>query len=353
MSSDRKALGARLRGERLWRGWLKPEMARRLAEHLQDQCPDQETLISYLKRWEAGKTGISERYRLAYAAAFAVEVEELFGLDGRSPWRAPGLTEMMNREFSPDAEERLGLAVARPSRMDADVLDTLRTVLTGQRRLEDAIGPAALLQPVTRQLESITAMLRNTSGPHRRELGRIVAEWTTFTGWLHAAVRRDAAALRLFRRAEELADEVGDGTLAGTAVSFKGYVARQQGRPRAVVHASAAALATPGGHLVQQTFDRLQAAQGYAACGEVEQARRMLGSAAERADDGIEPPPSVYWYSPSFFRLNIGLVLREIGEHRDAADLLAEGLAGIPVDQQEAEWLAEYRDAYQDSRGRA
>ena len=75
---------------------------------------------------------------------------------------------------------------------------------------------------------------------------RLIAEWMSFVGWLHTAVRKDSRALALFADAEDLADEAGDGTIAAIAASFRGYLARLQGRPRSAIRASAAALATPG-----------------------------------------------------------------------------------------------------------
>lgn len=255
--------------------------------------------------------------------------------------------------MTPDECERIALVAKRLSRLDVATLDALATVLAGQRRLEDAIGPAALLGPVAGQLDSVAAILRDATGPLRDRLGRIVAEWTVYAGWLHAAVRDDSRALELFGLGEDLADDFSDGTIAAVATSFRGYVARQQGRPRAVVRASSAALATPGGHRVQRTFDQLQAAQGYAALGETERARRLLDSAAERAADGIEPPPPVYWYSEPFFQLNIGMVHLDIGEHGAAAALLDAGLRGMPADQAEAEWLGEYKAALQEARDRS
>ena len=74
----------------------------------------------------------------------------------------------------------------------------------------------------------------------------LIAEWMSFVGWLHTAVRKDSRALALFADAEDLADEAGDGTIAATAASFRGYLARLQGRPRGAIRASAAALAIPG-----------------------------------------------------------------------------------------------------------
>jgi|SRR5450755_2664608 hypothetical protein len=74
---------------------------------------------------------------------------------------------------------------------------------------------------------------------------RLIAEWMSLVGWLRTAVRKDSRALALFADAEDLADEAGDGTIAATAASSRGYLAGLQGRPRGAIRASAAALATP------------------------------------------------------------------------------------------------------------
>lgn len=300
----------------------------------------------YLSRVARGEKIPSER--------MAARLDELLDAGGElAALRDPSPWGTLNGAVNLDDRDRLAAVEQRPTRLDAAALDTLATVLAGQRRLEDVLGPAALLRPVAGQLDTLTAMLGDVRGPLRDRFGRLVAEWTTFTGWLNAALRRDGQALDLFGRAEDLADDFDDGTVAATATSFCGYVARQQGRPRAVVRSAMAAMATPGGHSVQATFDRLQAAQGYAALGDEERARRLLDEAAERAADGVEPPPIVYWYSEPFFDLNIGIVLHGIGEHADAAALLADGLDGIPPDQAAAEWLGEYRDALDEARERA
>jgi transcriptional regulator with XRE-family HTH domain len=356
MTDVRRVWVDRICAERKARGWDKPEMARRLVRAAGDarsSLPSHESLLSYVKRWERGAVGISERYRLLYARAFDLPVDELFGHDDtadRSPWRVFG-TEL-NDSFTPDDEDRLVLAAAQPSRIDAGVIGALSAVLAGQRKLEDAIGPAALLRPVSAQTDIISAMLHSASGTHRVPLARVVAEWLTFSGWLHAATRQDAQALALFSRAEEVADEIGYGPLAALATSFRGYVARQQGRPRAVVRAAAAAAATPGTHRTQQTFDVLQEAQARAVLGERETVRRMLDRAAGLAEDAGEPPPFVYWYTPGFFRLNIGLAKLGIGEYRDAADMIGRGLNAMPAEQRQAEWAQEYERAFADANDR-
>src|SRR5690606_21148587 len=119
---------------------------------------------------------------------------------------------------------------------------------------------------------------------------------------------------------------------------------------RAVVRASAAALATPGAHPAQRVFDRLQSARAYAALGDTARARRILHDAADRADDVSDPPPPIYWYSPPFFRLVTGIAFSSLGDHEAAAALVAEGKAGLPVEQRSAEWVAEFDEILQHDR---
>ena len=156
---------------------------------------------------------------------------------------------------------------------------------------------------MTLQLNTLRKVLHDASGPQRDALAPLVAEWTSFVGWLHTAVRKDSQALALFADAEDLADEVGDGTMAATAASFRGYLARLQGRPRSAIRASAAAMATPGADPTQHTYDLLQTAQAYADLGDKKEAQRFLAKASDLATTAGEPPPSVYWYTEPFFRL--------------------------------------------------
>src|ERR1019366_6015354 len=50
----------------------------------------------------------------------------------------------------------------------------------------------------------------------------LIAEWMSFVGRLHTAVRRDGGARARCPGAEDLADEAGDGTIAATAANSRG-----------------------------------------------------------------------------------------------------------------------------------
>jgi tetratricopeptide (TPR) repeat protein len=77
---ERSEMAARLGAARMRRRLTKREMARRIIPHVTDQCPSLDSVLSYVKRWEAGRSGITERYRFACARALDMDEEQLFGL---------------------------------------------------------------------------------------------------------------------------------------------------------------------------------------------------------------------------------------------------------------------------------
>lgn len=284
--------------------------------------------VAYLSRALAGKQPPS--------AQLARQLDMLLAAGGR-------LVKLASVATSDDLA-RLTNSL-KTSRIDGGVIDTFRRALAAQRQLEDTIGPRAVLPAMRGQMGTIRKLAREARGKHHQAFLAVAAEWTQYTGWLSAAIRRDERAIDYLSRAEEQADEADDPTIAAIAVSFKGYVARQRGSFRGVVRHAMAALHTPGVHPAQICFDLLQAAQGYAELGERKQALKLLDQASARAERNITPPPSLYWYQPPFFRMNIGMVYLSLGEQGTARDYLTAGLAGLPEDQQRAEWTTEYRDA--------
>jgi tetratricopeptide (TPR) repeat protein len=275
----------------------------------------------------------------------ATALDALVGGDGKLVELVVGLTE--------DDRGRVSRSLDKPSQVDGGTVEAFRGVLAAQRRLEDSIGAGPVIPAAMAQLESLSVLARESRGKNRAGILSVAAEWYQFAGWLHAAEREDDRALRLLSTAEEVADEAGDGAVAAVAVSFKGYVARQRGNYLGVVRSSQAALHSPGAHATQQVFDTMQAATGYAGLNEREKARRLLDQAAHAAQECGDPPEIVYWYGAPFFHMNIGMVSVSLGDFAEAAGYLAQGLAGIPVEQRGAKWLDEYREALAMARSRA
>jgi transcriptional regulator with XRE-family HTH domain len=73
-------LGPWLREQRRSRGWDVPQMARRLTSAAGSErgaLPSKECLLVYIRRWERGTVGPSERYRLLYCRAFGIPLSQL------------------------------------------------------------------------------------------------------------------------------------------------------------------------------------------------------------------------------------------------------------------------------------
>jgi transcriptional regulator with XRE-family HTH domain len=244
-----------------------------------------------------------------------------------------------------DQRDRIAYSVRFPGRIDEAAISALADSLAAQRRLDDVLGPGPLIPASVAQMEMVIKLLREVNGPHRQALASVASEHVQFAGWLHAEARQDAAAVRLLTEAEELADDAEDGQLAAQALNFKGYLARQQGRPRAMIRGFLTAFHTPGAHTSQRIGDAIQAAQGYAKIGERDAALRLLDQADDMIDDAgrDEPPATAYWLTPTFHRLNSGLAHLELGDHAAAVDHLQTGLGNLPADQRGAEWTNEYR----------
>jgi tetratricopeptide (TPR) repeat protein len=254
-----------------------------------------------------------------------------------------------------DADERARAArsAANPGRLDAGTVDGLAGVLAAYRRLDDSASPSTLTPAVLAQLSAATRLLKGARGPHRDSLAAVVSEWTLFGGWLLAQSREDGRAVRLLNDAVELADEIGNGTLAAAALNFHGYVARQQGRPQGVARWFAAAAHTPGAHPAQRLGDLLQAAAGLAELGQRDDALRLVEQAEGLMDAAaaLPPPAAAYWLGPAFQRLNLGIASAALDRHADAVDHFTAGLAGLPPSLAAAPWTSEHRAAL--SRARA
>lgn len=178
-----------------------------------------------------------------------------------------------------DEQARAARSAANPSRLDAGTVDGLAGVLAAFRRLDDSVRPDVVIPSTLAQVKEVQRLLKGARGPHRDRLAGVASETTLFGGWLLAQTRQDAQAVRLLNEAVDLADEIGDGTLAAAALNFRGYVARQQGRPQGVARWFAAAAATPGAHPAQKLGDLLQAAAGLAELGQRDRALRLVDEA--------------------------------------------------------------------------
>lgn len=298
--------------------------------------------------WSMRAAARAMNYDLAYLSRV------LNGKQQPSPRLAKALDDLLGAGgalagtvLNADDQSRVSRSTANPSRLDASTVDALAGVLAAYRRLDDTVKPKTVIPATLAQMKEVTRLLKDARGPHRDRLAEVASEFVQFGGWMLAQDRQDARAVQLLNDAVELADEIGNGTLAAQALNFKGYIARQQGRPQGVARWYAAAAYTPGAHPAQRLGDMLQAAAGLAELGETDDALRMAENAERLTDPAaaMPPPDTAYWLTPEFNRLNMGLATLGLGRYADAVDHLTAGLAGLPEDLRDAPWTWEHRDA--------
>jgi transcriptional regulator with XRE-family HTH domain/antitoxin (DNA-binding transcriptional repressor) of toxin-antitoxin stability system len=231
----RRALGALLGAERRRRRLTKPEMARRMIPHVAEQCPSLDTLISYLKRWEAGKSGISERYRFACAKALGMDQAGLFGLD-RVPEPSslgalappPGSLDETGTGDWDDMERRrlllAALGVGAGALASSGPLNTLIDLaLTSEPRglgewqlaVADHLHAIRTRPPAQARDDLLVDLLSlrrqmTIPGADVTELQRVLAALSTLHGGVLTRLGDHGAALRWWRTARHAADAVGD-----------------------------------------------------------------------------------------------------------------------------------------------
>jgi hypothetical protein len=269
--------------------------------------------------------------------------------------RPPGalgaaLPGMNDRVLTPDDEERLALALRRPSRVDIQVIDSLSSILAEQRATEDVVGSARLLIPVQAQVAELTRLAADTRGRVRGRLLAVAAQWAQFAGWLAISTERYAQARAWLDRAAEWAAEVGDANLHANALSFKGHLAFQLGDLGAVIGLSRAAGRDPRVWVGQRAEDAYQEARAHAVAGDVNAAVAKLGDAADlaaaTAENPDSTPPWQYYYTPPFYAVERGLVYRYLGRDDPAHNERAiasftAGLDGLG-ESRHSEWGAEF-----------
>ncbi len=234
--------GARLSAERRKRGLTKPELARRLVPHVTEQCPSLDTLISYLKRWEAGRSGISERYRFACAKALDMDAAELFGPQTVAEPALPGALTTVGSLAAPpgsvgetgtigdwDNMERrrlllaaLGVSVGALASsgplnalIDLALTSEPRDLGEWQLAVADHLHAIRTRPPAQARDDLLVDLLSlrrqmTLPGADVTELQRVLAALSTLHGGVLTRLGDHGAALRWWRTARHAADAVGD-----------------------------------------------------------------------------------------------------------------------------------------------
>lgn len=245
----------------------------------------------------------------------------------------------------PEAADRLAYVATHPRRVDRAALTTLTELLAAQRRLEDMIGSAAVLGPVRAQLDVVSVLLDEARGGLRPALVDLAGQWAQFTGWLYAATGRRTDAGRWYVQALEWATEADNTDLIATVLSFRGYLAEGAGKYGPMIGLSRAAQRDSTVYAGQRAYSAGQEARGLALAGaDASEAVAALDVASELAaeQDPDTAPPWAYFYTPTFFEAQRGIVHRHLGEYEQAAEHLIAGLGDRPSSGARPEWAGPY-----------
>lgn len=272
---------------------------------------------------------------------------DLMILDGMPSAPQIQLVQFTPDDFTPD-EERLIYAARSPRRHDPAVTDALSALLAGQRKTEDSIGAAPLIGPVMAQLVVVTDLVTEARGDLRAKVLDIGSQWAQFAGWLHASGGKVAEASRLYGLALEWATEAGNADMVATALNMRGHAAWIDGKVGPMLGLSRAAQRVAGISPGVRALAVQQEARGTALAGEAttadidrkfDEAERLIAQAVAQPD---REPPWNYFFSPHYLAMQHGLAFRLAGEPAKAAVLLERGLAALPAELRQSDWIARY-----------
>ncbi|MGH3392058.1 MAG: hypothetical protein ACRDOO_24555 [Actinomadura sp.] len=351
MPADKARTGVRLRAARR-AARLSVDA---LAEALRHAAPEPERrrlpkladIRRMIRGWEAGEHLPSERYQLLYAAALNLTQAALFGPEAEPQatlW-SPGGGLVLPDAATADEAERLLLVERSPARLDAEVVEVLSATLASQRRIEDLVGPQAVIGPAIGNLQLILRLLKETRGPLTDRLTATASEASQFAGWLHTAIGAIDTAGPLFDQALRLGLQADDNNLAATALSMHGHLAWHTGdiRTMAGLSQAAAKLATAP---ATRTVAIQQGGRALALLGDRQGALRAIGQAEETLTgaEHREDPDSLYFYGVEFLTMQRGMILAYLAgnpaEHSTAADVITGGYDALPKAVRESGWVA-------------
>ncbi|QDP94973.1 helix-turn-helix domain-containing protein [Microlunatus elymi] len=248
-----------------------------------------------------------------------------------------------------DATNRIAHALAAPTSVDAETVESLGRMLEQQRHLDDTLPAPMLLPTVEGHLEMVQALARNARGPHASALRLVATEWCQFAGWMNGQVRHDTRGSKLLTDAARDALDLGAPDLASQSYNFRGYIERRKGNARGIVRWFMTAYETPGASDLHRVDAAVQAVHGFGLLGDHKGAQNLLAMADDLSTSVGERSGNVstryYWLTPAWLRLPIGLAHLGLGNYSLAADSLRAGLDQLPESWRKAEWSAEYRNA--------
>ena len=210
----------------------------------------------------------------------------------------------------PELADRLDWTARHPAGVDMAVADSLADVLASQRRAEDAIGAAAVLQPTMAQLAVVENLARQARGPMRLPVLNVGQQWAQFASHLCRHAGDVPAARACGAQALEWAEELGDRSMISTLLVSRAHLAAEAGEVGAMIGLAQGAQRDARAATGQRADAAGFEARGHAMAGDSAAAERKLGEARDLAEATAGRPQDK---RPWSYRLTPAVLANEEG----------------------------------------
>ena len=322
-------------------------MARRLRQAAAGApVPAHDSLVRMIRRWEAGDTGMTERYQFLYQRALglreppAAAGEAALAGDVLSADPGGDDKQVQRREFVSVSAALAGALAVPPQladlaagrRIGADMPAMLRQRLARLRRLDDYLGGSETYGLYLSELEATRTLAREAActGETRAELAAVISEQGQQAGWAAFDAGWQATARMLYQDSLADARSAGSRPLEGNSLALLAYQNLTTGEPAAGLAQASCDAAGPSAppRVRALLHERRAWAIAHSAPGEASAVRQALGTAAAAlGEPGAENEPDwAAWVNETEIEIMTGRCLTRIGQPLSAIPVLHAAL---------------------------
>ena len=227
-----------------------------------------------------------------------------------------------------DEHERVASVISRSSRVDAQTIEHIETVLWHCRRQDHALGPQAVLTTVLAQRDLTRALVPDCPDALRSRMLSALSEASRQTGWLSFDLQQFDHAGYYYEDARALAHEAENTGLGAFVLCQMSQLATWQGKPRiGIDHAVAAERwAERTDDMRLRAFTTDVAARAYAADGQRDACLAALDTAHTALTWADNQAPSYSTYDEALHISIRGECHLKLGEAEPAVPYLQQSL---------------------------
>ncbi|MGH3796550.1 MAG: hypothetical protein ACRDR6_29645 [Pseudonocardiaceae bacterium] len=228
-----------------------------------------------------------------------------------------------------DEQERLVSAIAKPERVDAQVITHIESILFNALRNNDKLGPRSALHTVLAQQEILQAMATDCPDKLLPRLLSVLSNSLRIAGWVSFNADDLSGTRRYYEQARTVAYEAQDLELATFVLANLSQAAESSTNPATAVDYAVAAQswATRANNARACAFASDIAACAYAAMGDYNTTMRHLENTQTYLSEFSDQSPSAFYsYSEALHTGRRGQCLLKLGRTAQAVQVIDESL---------------------------